>query len=184
MLKLSAIAVGLVMASSLSAQDTGYIKASGKPGNAGVFVNGKYIGPATRFTVPEKYSVPAGEIEVIFRDPRYEEYKTKVTVTAGKTTKVKFKLTKLPEPQPPFGTLRLGGGVPESYISVAAGDTGAVYINDKFYGYCDELNNKGSGLLLKPGTYDVYIDSPTYGQIRQKVTVEANQTTIIPLVKK
>jgi hypothetical protein len=38
--------------------------------------------------------------------------------------------------------------------------------------------------LLKPGTYDVHIDSPTYGQIRQKVTIEANQTTIIPLQKK
>lgn len=184
MLRIAVIVVGMLAASAAMAQETGYIKARGKPGNAGVFVNGKYIGPASRFTVPEKYSVPAGDIEVTLRDPRYEDFTTKVTVRPGKTTGIRYKLTKLPEPQPPFGTLRLGGGAPESYISVAAGDTGAVYINDKFYGYCDELNNRGSGLLLKPGTYDVYIDSPTYGQIRQKVTVEANRTTIIPLQKK
>ena len=70
-------AVGAVTA---AAQGTGYIKARGKPGDAGVFVNGKYVGPATRFTVPEKYAAPAGEVEVTFRDPRYEDYTTKVTV--------------------------------------------------------------------------------------------------------
>jgi hypothetical protein len=184
MLKILVALVGILTVPAALAQDTGYIKARGKPGNAGVFVNGKYIGPASRFTVPEKYPVPVGEVEVTFRDPRFEEFTTKVSVRPKKTTKISYKLTRLPEPQPPFGTLRLGGGAPESYISVAAGDTGAIYVNDKFYGYVDEMNNKGSGILLKPGTYDVYVDSPTYGQIRQKVTIEVDKTTIIPLPKK
>ena len=33
-------------------------------------------------------------------------------------------------------------------MSVTSGDIGAIYINDKFYGYVDELNNPGGGLLL------------------------------------
>jgi len=175
---LAAIAVAPALA-----QETGYIKARGKPGDAGVFINGQYVGPATRFTVPEKYPAPAGDVEVTFKDPRYEDYTTKVTVRLKKTTKIHYALKPVEPAKPPFGRLRLGGGEPESFMSIAAGETGAVYINDKFFGYVDELNNPGGGLLLNPGTYDLHIASPLFGDIRQKVTIEANKVTVIPLKK-
>ena len=175
---LAAIAVAPALA-----QETGYIKARGKPGDAGVFINGQYVGPAVRFTVPERYPAPAGEVEVTFKDPRYEDYTTKVTVRLKKTTKIHYALKPVEPAKPPFGRLRLGGGEPESFMSIAAGDTGAVYINDKFFGYVDELNNPGGGLLLNPGTYDLHIASPLFGDIRQKVTIEANKVTVIPLKK-
>jgi len=177
-------AIGVFAIQCASAQETGYVKAHGKPGDAGVFINGQYVGPATRFTVPEKYPAPAGDVEVTLKDPRYEDFTTKVTVRAKKTTKIKFALKKLPEPQPPFGRFRLGGGEAESFVSVAAGDVGAVYINDKFFGYVDELNNPGGGLLLPPGTYDLHVVSPLFGDIRQKITIEANKVTVVPLPKK
>jgi hypothetical protein len=176
---LTAFAVTCAMA-----EDTGYIKAHGKPGDAGVFINGQYVGPATRFTVPEKYPAPAGEVEVTFKDPRYEDYTTKVSVRPKKTTKLKYALKKVEPAKPPFGRFRLGGGEDESFMSIAAGDTGAVYINDKFFGYVDELNNPGGGILLNPGTYDLHVVSPIFGDIRQKITIEANKLTIVPLRKK
>ena len=177
-------ALGLMALQGARAEDTGYVKAHGRPGDAGVFINGQYAGPAVRFTVPEKYSAPAGDVEVTIKDPRYEDFTTKVTVRPKKTTKIKYELKKLPEPKPPFGRFRLGGGEPESFISVAAGDTGAVYINEKFFGYVDELNNAGGGLLLPPGTYDLHVVSSTFGDIRQKITIEANKVTVVPLPKK
>ena len=177
-------ALSLVAVAGASAQDTGYIKARGKPGDAGVFVNGQYVGPASRFTVPEKYPAPAGEVEVTFKDPRYEDYTTKVTVRTKKTTKLHYSLKPVEPAKPPFGRFRLGGGEPESFISIAAGDTGAVYINDKFFGHVDELNNAGSGILLNPGSYDLHIVSSTFGEIRQKITIEANKVTVVPLPKK
>jgi hypothetical protein len=176
--------LGALALTCATAQETGYVKARGKPGDAGVFINGQYVGPASRFTVPEKYATPAGDVEVSFKDPRYEEYTTKVTVRAKKTTHIKYSLKKLEEPKPPFGRFRLGGGEAESFISIAAGDTGAVYINDRYYGYVDELNNPGGGLLLPPGTYDLHVVSPTFGDIRQKITIEANKVTVVPLPKK
>jgi hypothetical protein len=182
-LALTAATLGLSLL-PLAAQETGYIKAVGKPGHAGVFVDGKYLGPSERFTVAEKYAVPAGEVEITLKDPRYEDYSTKVTVKPGKTTKVRFSLKKLEVPQPPFGRLRLGGGEPESFLSVATGDVGAFYLNDKFYGYVDELNNAGGGLLLKPGTYDLHVSSPLFGEIRKQVTIEAGKVTVVPLVNK
>ena len=178
------IALTLTFTLGLAAADTGYIKARGKPGRAGIFVDGKYLGPAVRFSVPEKYAVEPGDHEVTFKDPRYEDYTTRVTVTANKTTKISFKLKPAEPAKPPFGTLRFGGGVAESFISVASGDVSAVNINGKFYGYVDELNNAGGGLLLNPGTYRVQVSSPIYGEINKDVTIEADKVTIIPLPKK
>jgi hypothetical protein len=181
---LLAATLGALAVTCATAEETGYIKARGKPGDAGVFINGQYVGPASRFTVPEKYPAAAGDVEVTFKDPRYEDYAVKVTVRAKKTTHIKYAMKKLEEPKPPFGRFRLGGGEPESFISIAAGDTGAVYINDKYYGYVDELNNIGGGLLLPPGTYDLHVVSPTFGDIHQKITIEANKVTVVPLAKK
>ena len=172
----SAIAIG-----TAAAQDMGYIKAYGEPSDAGVFINGQYIGPAHRFTLSEKYPAPAGDVEVTFKDPRYDDYTVKVNVKPKKTTKIKYTMKMLEPAKPPFGRLRLGGGEPESFISVAAGDVGAVYLNNRFYGYVDELNNVGGGLLLNPGTYDLHVSSPKFGEINQKVTIEANKVTVIPL---
>jgi PEGA domain len=163
------------------AQDTGYIKAYGAPSDAGVFINGQYVGPAHRFTLSERYPAPVGGIEVTFKDPRYDDYTVKVSVQPHKTTKIKYTMKMLEPAKPPFGRLRLGGGEPESFLSVAAGDVGAVYLNNRFYGYVDELNNAGGGLLLNPGTYDLHIASPKFGDINQKVTIEANKVTVIPL---
>ena len=174
----------LIAVTGAAAEDNGYIKARGKPGDAGVFVNGQYVGPASRFTVPEKYSAPAGEVEVTFKDPRYEDYTTKVTVRSKKTTKLHYSLKPVEPAKPPFGRFRLGGGEAESFVSIAAGDTGAVYINDKFFGYVDELNNPGGGILLNPGTYDLHVVSPIFGDIRQKITFEANKVTVVPLPMK
>jgi hypothetical protein len=182
---LSALALATaILTIPAAAQDSGYIKAYGAPGDAGVWVNGKYIGPSHRFTLSEKYAAPSGDVEVTFKEPRYEEYSTKVTVKPHKTTKVNYAMKKLPEPKGPFGRLRLGGGEADSFISVAAGDTGPIYLNDRFVGYVDELNNAGGGLLVNPGTYDLSVDSQKFGQIHQKVTIEANKVTVIPLEQK
>ena len=177
-------ALGLLAVTGVSAQDSGYVKARGKPGDAGVFINGQYVGPASRFTVPEKYPAPAGDVEVTLKDPRYEDFTTKVTVRPKKTTKLHYSLKPVEPAKPPFGRFRLGGGEAESFVSIAAGDTGAVYLNDKFFGYVDELNNPGGGILLNPGTYDLHIVSPIFGDIRQKITIVANKVTVVPLTKK
>lgn len=178
---LTLLIFGGLLAMPALAQDTGFVKAYGGPSDAGVWINGKYVGPAHRFTLSEKYQAPTGDVEVTFREPQYEDYTVKASVKPHKTTKVKYTMKKLELPKPPFGRLRLGGGEPESFISVAAGDTGPIYLNDKFVGYVDQLNNAGGGLLLNPGTYDLHVDSQRFGDIRQKVTIEANKVTVIPL---
>ena len=172
-------------ATALGAADqNGYLKARGRPTGAGLFVDGKYVGPAGRFTVPEKYTVDPGDHEVALRDPRFEDFTTKVTVRPGKTTKISYKLKPVEPAKPPFGRLRLGGGEPDSFLSISHGDAGPVYVNDKYWGFVDEFNNAGGGMLLPAGTYKLHVVSQVYGEINRDVTVEANKVTMVDISKK
>lgn len=186
-MKTVTLAIGLFLCFNVmlpGADETGYLKARGKPTGPGLFVDGKYIGPAGRFTVAEKYQIPAGDHEVVLRDPRYEDYATKITIRPRKTTKISYHMKKVEPAKPPFGRLRFGGDGDESFMSLTAGDTGAVYINDKYYGFIDELNNQGGGLLLNPGTYNVHVVSEKFGDFTKQVTVEAHKVVVIPLKQK
>jgi len=65
---------GLVAQSPASA----YPKIKADPGRAGVFVDGKYVGPAANFGAARKYASPPGHHGIRLVDPRYEEAVTTV----------------------------------------------------------------------------------------------------------
>ncbi len=174
----SPLAVLALLALPLAAE-TGYVRVRASPTGAGLFVDGKYVGPAGRFSVPEKWPVEAGSHEIVLKDPRYEDFTAKVDVTAGKTSKMRAKLKKRDVPQGPFGRLRLRGGEPESFWSVAQGDTGPFYLNGRFMGHVDELNNGGGGLLIPAGTYELLVESQIYGTVKKSITIEANKVNRI-----
>lgn len=150
--------------------DTGRLKTEVEPGRAGVYIDGKYVGPAANFGFGQTYTVAPGEHEVKLVEPRYEEIVKKVTIEAGKRTVLKEKMTALPLAKPPFGTLRIEN----------ADHFAAVYVNGRFMGHVDEFDNFAQGLLLNPGTYEVKI-VPVNGQgeVTRSVTVVANQKVLV-----
>jgi hypothetical protein len=151
-------------------QGTGYLKTKVNPGRAGVFIDGKYVGPAANFKIARKYAIAAGEHEVKLCEPRYEDVVTKVNIQAGKTTKLAERMKALPEPKPPFGRLR----------TIAPDKFAAVYVNGKFMGHVDEFSNSSQGLLLNPGEYGVKIVPVGGGQEKEeKVKIEADKVTIV-----
>ncbi len=157
----------------VSAQEggTGYLKVKANPGRAGVFVDNKYVGPAANFRIARKYALSAGEHEITLKDPRYEDFSTKVKIEAGKTTTISQALKPETLADPPYGTLRVEGG---------SSKFDAVYLNDKFMGHVDEFSNFGQGLLLKPGEYTLKVVSPGGKQeLEQKVTIEENKKTTV-----
>ncbi len=152
------------------AADTGRLRTEVDPGRAGVFVDGKYLGPAANFKIARTYDLAPGEHEVRLEEPRYEEIVTKVTITAGKKTVLKETMKALPLAKPPFGELRVEN--PDHFA--------AVYVNGHFMGHVDEFSNFAQRLMLNPGTYEVKI-VPVNGQnpVTQSVTIEANKTAIV-----
>lgn len=144
---------------------TGYLKTNVNPGRAGVFIDGKYVGPAGNFRIGRKYTVAAGEHEVKLVDPRYEEIVKKVTIEAGKTAKLAETMKALPLAKPPFGRLR----------TVSTDKFAPVYVNGKFMGHAGEFNNSMQGLLLNPGSYAVKIGEGK----EEQVTIEAEKVAIV-----
>ena len=169
--RLSAAGAILLLTCSLAfAQQTGTLKVKTTTGRAGVFVDDKYLGPASNFGMARSYAVAAGEHTVTIREPRYETATAKVTVVAGKKVTVRQELKALPTPKGPFGRLRTEGG--EKYS--------AVYINGEYMGHVDEFDNFAQGLLLPPGSYTVKIVPVSGGAgVEQKVDLKANETTIV-----
>jgi len=164
----------LLLALSAVAQEktTGYLKVKAQPGRAGVFVDGNYLGPAANFRIARKYAVAAGEHEVSLKDPRYQEYTTKATIQAGKTTLLSYTLQPTPLARPPFGVLKTAAG--SKYD--------AVYVNGKFMGHLDEFDGPNEGLLLNPGEYEVKIVPASGGQAHEeKIKIEADRTTVVHL---
>jgi hypothetical protein len=151
------------------AQEMGSLSVKAHPGRAGVFVDGKYLGPAANFRVARTYPVAAGAHEVMLVDPRYEELTTKVTVKAGKKTTISETLKALPPAKPPFGRLRT-----ENKDKFAA-----VYVNEKFMGHVDEFSNSSQGLLLNPGEYNVKIVPASGSPVTQTVKIEADKTVVV-----
>ncbi len=168
------IACGVIfLAASIPAMAQGassYLKVKVNPGRAGVFLDGKYLGPAANFRVARKYAVPPGKHELKLVEPRYEEVTQTVEVTPGKTTVVSQTMKALPVPKGPFGRLRIEA--PDKFA--------AVYLNDKFYGHAGEFNNRVQGVLLPAGEYNVRIE-PAGGAspLTQKVQILADKTAIV-----
>lgn len=168
---LSACLMGMLSGSAFGAEKsgTGYLKVKADPNHAGVFVDGKYVGPAANFGVTRKYAVEPGEHQIDLRDPRYQDFSTKVTIEAGKTTTIHQKLQPATIASPPFGNLRIQGG---------SSKFDGVFVNGKFMGHVDEFNNFAQGLLLNPGEYDLKVVSPNGTQeLEQKITIEKDKTT-------
>ncbi len=150
--------------------DTGRLKTEVDPGRAGVFIDGKYVGPAANFKHAQTYVVAAGEHEVKLVDPRYEDIVKKVTIVAGQKTVVKETMKALPAAKPPFGSLRIEN--PDHFA--------AVYVNGHYMGHVDEFSNFAQELLLNPGTYEVKV-VPVNGEnvVTKSVTIVANQKVVV-----
>ena len=85
-MRIAAILAVLFTASyTMFAQGTGggSLVTKVSPGRAGVFVDGKYVGPASSFRIARTYAVAAGEHEIKLVDPRYEEVVTEGNHPAG-----------------------------------------------------------------------------------------------------
>ena len=167
---ISAVSLGMLLLPlvPLQAQQTGggFLKVKANTGRAGVFVDGKYLGPAANFRMARKYAVAVGEHELVLREPRCQEYSTTVKIESGKTTTVSQSLQPLALAKPPFGRLKVAGF--EKYASV--------FVNGAYMGHADEFNGPNQGLLLNPGDYNVNVSSQAGSTLlEQKVALRQDQ---------
>jgi len=150
--------------------DVGYLVTDVKPTRTGVFVDGKYLGPAASFRFARKYELAPGEHQLLLTDPRCEDYTVSIQIQAGKRLKVERALTALPEARPPFAILKIKS---DSKFD-------GVWVNNKFMGHADEFDNPYQQLLLAPDEYTVRI-AAAGGQTKheEKVTLTTDKETLV-----
>jgi hypothetical protein len=150
--------------------DVGYLEPHVNPTRTGVFVDGKYLGPAANFGFARKYELTPGEHKILLTDPRCEDYSTTIQIEAGKTLKLERTLAALPIAKPPFARLKTHS---DSKFD-------GVFVNGKFMGHVDEFDNPYQFLLLPPGEYTVRIAAPS-GDTKheEKVTLAADKVTTV-----
>jgi hypothetical protein len=162
--------VAIAASTPLLAQATGKLKVKVNPGRTGIFLDGKYLGPAANFKRARTYEVPVGEHELILREPRYQDHRMTVTVVAGKKTTISTSMQPRPLTAPPHGVLRVVG-----FPKYAA-----VYVNGAFMGHADEFDNRRQGLLLNPRPYQVrVVDVDGSTLLEQNVTIREKITEIL-----
>jgi hypothetical protein len=170
LIHVAALLIAMAGIRAVAQQGTGYLKVKVDPGRAGVFIDGKYVGPAANFGMARKYAVGAGEHEIRLSEPRYADVVTKVTIQPSKTAEVAETMKALPIAKPPFGRLRV----------VAPDKFEAVYVNGKFVGHAGEFNNSLQGLLLSPGDYTVKVVPVSGGEGHEEhVKIDGNKVIIV-----
>jgi hypothetical protein len=162
----------VLFASPLGAQkNEGNLRVKIDPWDAGVFVDGKYVGTAAMFGFKSKtLPLSVGNHEIKFVDPRHEDLIIPVQIEKGKTSTIRMSMTpKHTDYKGPFGELETSGF-----------DNAAIYLNNVYYANAKELQTAGHTLLVKPGTYSMKI-APVGGATprEEEITINADEVLVI-----
>lgn len=164
------IAAILFLCAVLPAAENGNLKIKVDPGRAGVFVDGKYVGPARHLGLERLYRIEAGEHEIRLEEPRYQTFVRKISMPAGATLELHEHLEALPRPEPPFGAIRVQH--PDRFA--------AVYLNGRYMGHAGEFSGWMKGLEVSPGGYEVKVVPLEKGPtLSRTVVVEASRTVVV-----
>jgi PEGA domain-containing protein len=163
----------LLPASRAQAQDNKIMgqvdfQASTKPEkNAGVWVDGQYLGYVKELKGDKKVLLLPGEHEIVARQSGYEDFQQKLTVEPGKAMLVNVQLTRNPEAEYSKVTA-------EVKLHVEP-DRAAVFVDGAFAGYVHQFGGVGRSMLVSPGKHDIKIALPGFRDFTTQVNLLPNQ---------
>ena len=156
-----------------SASNPGVLKTKVKPDDAGVWVNGEYVGHADRFSGPgENLYLPPGEHEIRFTMVYFQDYVQKVTIEPGQKTVIRKKLDPSNEKRPtgPFAKVKIH---PTNALNAA------VLVNGRHIGYADQINKIAQTLLLEAGKHEIELQLDGYKPYKTTIEVEAGERRVL-----
>ena len=135
--------------------------------NAGVWIDGQYLGYVKELNGDKKVLLLAGKHEIAVKQAWYQDDIQQVLLEPGKTYEVKVALSKdLRTPSPDAtGELKIA----------ATPDRAAVFVDDQFAGHVNEFDGVGKAMLLTPGQHRVRIALPGYLPFQTVVDLHPHQ---------
>src|ERR1700738_2923986 len=142
--------------------------------DAGVWIDGNYVGYLKELKGDKKIMLLPGEHEVIVRQSGYDDFVKKVVVEPGQVQIVNAVLLKSPRATAPEITSTLKRNI--------APKRAAVFLDDKFVGHASEFGGKFRSILISPGKHRIKVELPRHRTSDPEINLRAGQKTEVKTV--
>ncbi len=134
--------------------------------DAGVWVDGQYIGHVRQLRGKSRLTLLPGTHELVFKLVGYEDVRRTITLEPGERYEFRLAMSTADAVSFPSAdeTARI-------VLSVTPKDA-AVFVDDRYAGHVDRF---GKGIRLKAGTYRIKITLPGYQPFETEMTLRAGQ---------
>jgi hypothetical protein len=137
--------------------------------DAGVWVDGQYVGFVKNLNGSDRLVLIPGEHRLHFKLIGYEDVEKTMIVEPGRKARYRISMAQAADLRYPdkdeTGKIK---------ISVEPADA-AVFVNDRYVGHVDRFDGR-KGMRLAPGTYRIKIALPGYQPFETQLTVRAQQS--------
>jgi len=145
---------GTVHADNQVMSELRFLADKGADKNAGVWVDGQYVGYVKELKGDKKILLLPGTHEIVVRQAWYKDYVQEAVLEPGELHVVKIALMKQE---------RKPTGAATAELKIAANpNRAAVFVDEQFAGHVNEFDGIGKAMLLTPGQHSVRIALPGY----------------------
>jgi len=134
---------------------------------AGVWVDGNYVGYMKELKGKKKVLLLPGDHEIAVRQSGYEDFQQKVVVEPGQLQTVAVKMHLAPHATTPDITSTLKLAIEPSRA--------AVFLDGKFVGHAGEFGGALHSMLISPGKHTIKVELPGYRTFETEVNLIAGQ---------
>jgi hypothetical protein len=134
---------------------------------AGVWVDGNYVGYLKELKGNKKVLLLPGEHAVAVRQSGYDDFEQKVVVEPGQQQTIDVRLHLAPHATTPDVTSTLK-------LDIEPGRA-AVFLDGKFVGHASEFGGALHSMLISPGKHRIKVELPGYRTFETEVNLLVNQ---------
>jgi hypothetical protein len=135
--------------------------------DAGVWVDGQYVGYLKELKGSKKVMLLPGEHEITVRQSGYDDFTQKIVVEPGQAQTVSAVLHRSPRATVPDVTSTLKLKIEPKRA--------AVFLDDKFVGHASEFGGAFRSMLLSPGKHRIKVELPGYRTFETEVNLLPGQ---------
>jgi PEGA domain len=159
-------AVGVLNAENHIQAELRFLPHSNAEKNAGVWIDGQYVGYVKEVNGEKKMLLLPGKHEIVVRQAWYQDYVEHAVLEPREVHTIA--LTMVKDPRTPAK-----GEMAELKISADPGRA-AVFLNDQFAGHADEFDGRRA-MLVPPGEHRLRIALPGYLPFETVLNLRAKQ---------
>jgi hypothetical protein len=134
---------------------------------AGVWVDGNYVGYLKELKGDKKVLLLPGEHQIAVRQSGYEDFERKIVVEPGQLQTLPVKLHLAPHATTPDVTSTLKLDI--------VPNRAAVFLDGKFVGHASEFGGALHSMLISPGKHTIKVELPGYRTFETEVNLLVGQ---------